>query len=184
MKMLITIKAGESGKINHALNPGAIINAGDLLASLTLKDPSKVKKILPFDGELLYETGDVKEETTLQGYRSSLASLMDVMDGYPIESEPLVQKMLLALSSYKLLIEEVVDAAAALGNKLPAELDAKLQTAYAAADADHVAGQDSSEVASIVASITSIIDEFIGAQYESKQADIRAVVAPVTAVLA
>ena len=29
MKMLITIKAGESGKINHELNPGAIINAGD-----------------------------------------------------------------------------------------------------------------------------------------------------------
>jgi len=28
-----------------------VINAGDLLASLTLKDPSKVKKILTFSGD-------------------------------------------------------------------------------------------------------------------------------------
>jgi len=57
MKMLITIKATESGTISHEKQPGSIINQGDLLSSLTLKDPSKVKKILPYDGVLTYEAG-------------------------------------------------------------------------------------------------------------------------------
>ena len=45
MKMIMPIKASESGKITHNLSPGSVISAGDLLASLTLKDPSKVKKM-------------------------------------------------------------------------------------------------------------------------------------------
>jgi len=183
MKMLITIKAGESGKINHALNPGAIINAGDLLSSLTLKDPSKVKKILPFDSTLSFAMPSAKEETTLQGYRSSLQALELVMDGYPIDAEPMVQKMLQALASYKLLVEEVVDAAAALGNKLPAELDAQLQAAYTEAAEQHVDGEDTSEVASIVAKISAIMEAYIGEQYEVKQGELRIVLAPVVAVL-
>ena len=51
MKMIMPIKASESGKITHNLSPGTVISAGDLLASLTLKDPSKVKKILNFEGD-------------------------------------------------------------------------------------------------------------------------------------
>lgn len=101
MKMLITIKAGEAGKVEHSLNPGAIINAGDLLASLTLKDPSKVrvssnrlrclplrlpcapqvKKIAQFQSSLNFASEAAQEETTLQAYRSSLQNLELVMDG-------------------------------------------------------------------------------------------------------
>jgi acetyl-CoA carboxylase/biotin carboxylase 1 len=51
MKMIMPLKASESGAIKHELSAGSIISTGDLLASLTLKDPSKVKKILQFDGE-------------------------------------------------------------------------------------------------------------------------------------
>jgi acetyl-CoA carboxylase/biotin carboxylase 1 len=51
MKMIMPLKATESGKITHNLSPGSVISAGDLLASLDLKDPSKVKKIVTFEGE-------------------------------------------------------------------------------------------------------------------------------------
>jgi acetyl-CoA carboxylase/biotin carboxylase 1 len=51
-KMIMPIKASESRKIIHDLSPGSVISAGDLLASLDLKDPSKVKKIESFTGEL------------------------------------------------------------------------------------------------------------------------------------
>ena len=57
MKMIMPIKASESGKITHNLSPGTVISAGDLLASLTLKDPSKVKKILDFEGEFDIDMG-------------------------------------------------------------------------------------------------------------------------------
>ena len=52
MKMIMPIKASESGKITHNLSPGSVISAGDLLATLELKDPSKVKKIGTFVGDL------------------------------------------------------------------------------------------------------------------------------------
>ena len=52
MKMIMPLKASETGKITHNLSPGSVISAGDLLASLDLKDPSKVKKILTFEGAL------------------------------------------------------------------------------------------------------------------------------------
>ena len=42
MKMIIQLKAAEGGKVTHEKQPGSIINQGDLLASLELKDPSKV----------------------------------------------------------------------------------------------------------------------------------------------
>jgi len=50
--MIMPIKASESGKITHNLSPGSVISAGDLLASLELRDPSKVKKIVDFEGVL------------------------------------------------------------------------------------------------------------------------------------
>jgi acetyl-CoA carboxylase/biotin carboxylase 1 len=52
MKMIMAFKATESGEINHVLSPGSIIGAGDLIASLKLKDPSKVKQISQFQERL------------------------------------------------------------------------------------------------------------------------------------
>jgi acetyl-CoA carboxylase / biotin carboxylase 1 len=63
MKMIMPIKASESGKIFHTLSPGSVISAGDLLASLELKDPSKVKKIGTFDGELDLKKVPLDNET-------------------------------------------------------------------------------------------------------------------------
>jgi len=60
MKMIMPLKASESGKVTHALSPGSVINAGDLLATLELKDPSKVKKIEAFDGQFDIENMDLE----------------------------------------------------------------------------------------------------------------------------
>lgn len=87
MKMIIPIKASESGKITHNLSPGSVISAGDLLASLELEDPSKVKKIGTFDGvlDIAESAVEVDPKTTvsniLQGYKidaeSAAAAAMD-----------------------------------------------------------------------------------------------------------
>ena len=62
MKMIMPIKATESGTITHAKSSGSIISAGDLLATLTLKDPSKVKKIIAHEGPL--EIDEVEGDAT------------------------------------------------------------------------------------------------------------------------
>jgi acetyl-CoA carboxylase/biotin carboxylase 1 len=74
MKMIIPIKSTESGKITNSLSPGSVINAGDLLATLELKDPSKTQKIENFEGSLEYKTSldtDPKELATylLAGFK-------------------------------------------------------------------------------------------------------------------
>ena len=69
--------------MKHELQPGSIINQGDLLASLTLADPSKVKKILPFEGELSYSTKAIREETSLRAFRLSHKVLSLTDHPYP-----------------------------------------------------------------------------------------------------
>ena len=52
MKMLFPLHASEAGHITLAKVPGALINAGEVLARLQLDDPNIVAKAAPFQGEL------------------------------------------------------------------------------------------------------------------------------------
>ena len=98
MKMIMPIKASESGKITHTLSPGSVISAGDLMATLELKDPSKVKKIGTFDG-ILEGAGaelDVTPEEVLS----------NILSGFNGEPEAAVQEAFASIKDK--------DAAAAL----------------------------------------------------------------------
>jgi len=183
MKMIITLKATESGVIKHEKPAGSIINQGDLLASLTLADPSRVKKIGAFSGTLEYATGEemVTGSATLKRFRKAQKTLELVMDGYVLDAEPAVQAMLSALASVSLPIEEIKDAASALGQKMPVELDAMMQQVYAATLAEHVNGMDSTETATLVTKLRAVVEEYVKSLFESKQADMRITIAPVTA---
>jgi len=184
MKMIITIKATESGKLTHELQPGAIINQGDLLASLTLADPSKVKKILPFEGELSYSQSKQREETVYRGFLSSRKILELALDGYDHDTEPAVQQMLSALASVELPIGEVQDAASALGQKLPVELDAKLQAVYTSTLAEHVDGEDTPETVKLCERLSATVNDYVETLiYDQKMADMRVTLAPVTAII-
>jgi acetyl-CoA carboxylase / biotin carboxylase 1 len=46
----LLISFTESGKIQHTMSPGTVIAAGDLLGTLELADPTKVRKVATFDG--------------------------------------------------------------------------------------------------------------------------------------
>lgn len=81
MKMIMAMKATESGEIRHNLSPGSIIAAGDLIASLTLKDPSKVKQItkyserlqsVPALGELSVDDAAERISLAMDGYAHDL----------------------------------------------------------------------------------------------------------------
>ena len=84
MKMIMPLKASESGKITHNLSPGTVVSAGDLLASLELKDPSKVKKILTFDGKLDIAESDLDVE--------SKEVVSNILAGFTGEPEEAIQK--------------------------------------------------------------------------------------------
>ncbi|CAM9940346.1 unnamed protein product [Pylaiella littoralis] len=91
MKMIMPLKATESGKINHEMSPGSIIAAGDLLASLQLADPSRVKKILPFTGQLDLATGS--SDGPGDDVDDMIQRLGMAMRGFEIDFDPLVARL-------------------------------------------------------------------------------------------
>ena len=102
MKMIMPIKATESGKITHNLSPGSVISAGDLLASLELKDPSKVKKIGTFDGTL-----DIPESTMEMDAQKSLSN---VLSGFKLDAESVAQQAIDSVSDSATAAELIVGA--------------------------------------------------------------------------
>jgi acetyl-CoA carboxylase / biotin carboxylase 1 len=78
MKMIMPIKATESGKITHSLSPGSVISAGDLLGSLELADPSKIKKISTFEGVL-----DIPAVATETDAKSAIKYILSGFKGDP-----------------------------------------------------------------------------------------------------
>jgi len=90
MKMIMPIKATESGKITHNLSPGSVISAGDLLASLELKDPSKVKKIGTFDGTLDIAESAVELDPT--------KAMSNVLAGFNLDAEAVAQQAIDSVS--------------------------------------------------------------------------------------
>lgn len=50
MKMVMTLTANESGTITYVKRPGAVLDAGAIVATLELDDPSKVTKAVLYVG--------------------------------------------------------------------------------------------------------------------------------------
>merc|ERR1711924_123235 len=82
------LKSGESGIVSHAMPTGSVIAAGDLLASLQLKDPSKVKQIGTFTDRLsvVKSRPELDAESALdvlslaiQGYENDVATALPAL---------------------------------------------------------------------------------------------------------
>jgi len=101
MKMIMPIKATESGKITHNLSPGTVITAGDLLASLALKDPSKVKKIVDFDGELDVEKEEYKFDSDV--------SISNILAGYAGDADAAVAAAMQAAEDVETAADLIVN---------------------------------------------------------------------------
>ena len=85
--MIMQLSASESGKLTRKLSAGSIIRTGDPLASLELKDPGKVKKIEPFEGDFS------KEWTKWVSKMEPMVALNLVMDGYDLDFNQAVQEL-------------------------------------------------------------------------------------------
>ncbi|KYK69048.1 acetyl-CoA carboxylase ACC1 [Toxoplasma gondii TgCatPRC2] len=109
MKMIMTLTAGETGVLSHTKSPGSVVNTGDVLGTLALEDPSRVKKIVDFSGLLdlprvkKREAADAREKQTegagatfsLFGSPEDEAAmrLRLAMEGYEQDVESTVQKL-------------------------------------------------------------------------------------------
>jgi acetyl-CoA carboxylase/biotin carboxylase 1 len=96
MKMVMPLIATESGRIAHAKSGGAVIQAGDLIGSLTLKDPNKVKKISPFRGEFRCgaDEGPETAPSASEALEEAISSTNLLLDGYVLAVDETVNKLL------------------------------------------------------------------------------------------
>eukprot|EP01040_Poterioochromonas_malhamensis_P001981 gene1983-2117_t len=88
MKMIMALKATESGLITHNLSPGSIISAGDLIATLALKDPSKAKQISAFKKRLSFIP--LPEPLTVE---DTLERIPLALAGYDQDAESMISKL-------------------------------------------------------------------------------------------
>ena len=96
MKMVMPLIAGESGAIAHEKAGGAVIEAGDLLGTLTLKDPNKVKKISQFGGDFRVVTDDGAEAppTATEALEEAIARTNLLLDGYKLPVDETVNNLI------------------------------------------------------------------------------------------
>jgi acetyl-CoA carboxylase / biotin carboxylase 1 len=82
MKMVMPLIAQESGEISHAMAAGAVISAGDLLANITLKDPSKVKKIINFRGDFRIKLVEEPAPSKSEKLATAVDGVNKILDGF------------------------------------------------------------------------------------------------------
>jgi acetyl-CoA carboxylase/biotin carboxylase 1 len=129
MKMCMPLIAGEDGTVQVLKQPGSTVNAGDILAILSLDDPSKVKHALPFDKTLpdlgapmVIGTKPVHEYERLY---KVLTSILQGFDNQVVMKSTLSQ-LIEVLRNPELPYSEWNNQISALHSRLPIKLDSHL----------------------------------------------------------
>ncbi|XBW38089.1 hypothetical protein QEN19_003676 [Hanseniaspora menglaensis] len=129
MKMQMPLIAQESGIVQLLKQPGSTLNAGDILAILTLDDPSKVKHALPYEG-LLPAFGTPSVEGTKPVHKmvsltNTLANILKGYDNQVVMNASLI-KLIDVLRNPELPYSEWRSHISALHSRLPIPLDEQL----------------------------------------------------------
>ena len=129
MKMQMPLVAQESGLVQLLKQPGTSLSAGDIMAILTLDDPSKVQHALPYQG-LLPEYGAPIVEGSKPSYRFHrlMTTLENILKGYDnqVIMKSSLQSLIEVMRDPKLPYSEWNTEISALHSRLPASLDEQL----------------------------------------------------------
>ncbi|PSK60580.1 hypothetical protein B9Z65_730 [Elsinoe australis] len=129
MKMYMPLIAQEDGVVNLIKQPGATLQAGDILGILALDDPSKVKSAQPFLGQLPdFGPPQVTGNKPPQRFTFLYNVLRDILQGF--DNQVIMQQTLTELVSVlrdpELPYGEWNAQASALHARMPQKLDAQL----------------------------------------------------------
>ncbi|XP_058387618.1 acetyl-CoA carboxylase 2 isoform X2 [Diceros bicornis minor] len=139
MKMIMTLNAQESGRVRYVKRPGAVLEAGCMVARLELDDPSKVHPAEPFTGELPpQQTLPILGEKLHQVFHNVLENLTNVMSGYclpePIFSIKLkewVQKLMMTLRHPSLPLLELQEIMTSVSGRIPPPVEKSVRRVMA-----------------------------------------------------
>ncbi|EHB01548.1 Acetyl-CoA carboxylase 2 [Heterocephalus glaber] len=131
MKMIMTLVVPESGLVKYIKRPGALLEAGCMVARLELDDPSKVHSAKPFMGVLpAQQTLPILGEKLHQVFHSVLDNLTNVMSGYclpepffSIKLKEWVEKLMMTLRHPSLPLLELQEIMTSVAGRIPVPVE-------------------------------------------------------------
>ena len=132
MKMVMPLLATSTGTITHTRTPGAALDAGDVLCTVMLEDPSAVKTVELFKGRFpplkpRRLTAGIPEGSYYLRFHVALAGMRRLLAGYDCTGEPL-DELLAVMASPLLVADDFSEQRSAVSARAPAaalgELDA------------------------------------------------------------
>ena len=122
MKMYITLTAPESGVIRTVKPEGAVLEAGDLIATLVLDDPARVQKAEPFAGQFpAMRPPSVLGDSPSQLLKHSRKALQMLLSGYTMSGEGMrraVNEMMQALRDPRLPLQQFTEILSTLSGRI------------------------------------------------------------------
>ncbi|KND02645.1 uncharacterized protein SPPG_01732 [Spizellomyces punctatus DAOM BR117] len=129
MKMYMPLLASESGLIRFTMPAGSVLQSGDVIGTLVLDDPSRVKRATLFDGEFpAYGPPQVVGEKPHQRYEQVKQTVDSILDGYEYHGDinALVRTLLELLREPELPFLELSQVLSSLAGRIPSKLDAAI----------------------------------------------------------
>lgn len=129
MKMYMPLIAQEDGIVQLIKQPGATLEAGDILGILALDDPSRVKQAQPFLGQLPeFGAPVIVGNKPAQRFRLLYDTLQNILMGFDnqIIMQQTLKDLVEVLRDPKLPYSEFTAQFSALHARMPQKLDAQL----------------------------------------------------------
>lgn len=130
MKMIMPLLAQEDGIVNLIKQPGATLEAGDILGILQLDDPSRVKHAKPFEGQFpSWAPPQIVGEKPSQRFALLLSTLQNILLGFDnqVIMSASLKELIDVLRNPELPYGEWYAHHAALASRMPQKLDATLE---------------------------------------------------------
>lgn len=134
MKMVMTLTADEAGNVFYVKRPGAVLDAGSILATLELDDPSLVTKATDYKGQ--FPEFDVSTPSgKLNHTHSKLRSMLDnILAGYCLQDpyhqirvQEVVEKYMNSLRDPVLPLLELQEVISSTSGRIPVSVEKKIR---------------------------------------------------------
>ncbi|TPX55246.1 acetyl-CoA carboxylase [Powellomyces hirtus] len=140
MKMYMPLLASESGLVQFSLPAGSVLQSGEVIGSLVLDDPSRVKRATLFDGEFpSFGIPQVVGEKPHQKYEQLKQTADSILDGYEYHGDMmlLVRKLVEVLRDPELPLCELSQVLSSLAGRIPLKLSGSLHAELERLRAEH-----------------------------------------------
>ncbi|CAK9831548.1 Acetyl-CoA carboxylase [Anthophora retusa] len=134
MKMVMTVTASEAGSVFYVKRPGAVLEAGTLIAHLELDDPSLVTKAQEYTGQFPETVVPAVSEKLNHLHAKYRIALENTLGGYCLPDpyhlprvRELIEKFMNSLRDPSLPLLELQEVIATISGRIPISVEKKIR---------------------------------------------------------